>query len=72
MTCCVQSRRHQARGGSSVIEPRRAQLIFGDGLITEEVNDLREDSMRRLDEIPRSTRSDRMILTCWPLFAWRN
>jgi hypothetical protein len=31
----------------SVIEMRRAQLSFGDGLILEEVSDLREDWMER-------------------------
>jgi hypothetical protein len=51
MTCCVQSGRHQARGGSGVIEMRRAQLSFGDGLIAEEVSDLREDWMKHADEV---------------------
>jgi Transposase domain (DUF772) len=34
-----------------VIEMRRAQLSFGDGLIAEEVSDLREDWMRHADEV---------------------
>ena len=51
MICCVQSGRHQARGGSSVIEMRRTQLSFGDGLIAEEVSDLREDWMTYADEV---------------------
>jgi transposase, IS5 family len=50
MTCCVRSRR-QARGGTSVIEMRRAQLSFGDGLIADEVSDLREDWMTYADEV---------------------
>src|SRR5215472_11133021 len=51
MICCVQSGRLQARGGSSVIEMRRTQLSFGDGLIAEEVSDLREDWMKHADEV---------------------
>jgi IS5 family transposase len=34
-----------------MIEMRRAQLSFGDGLIAEEVNDLREDWMAYADEV---------------------
>ena len=34
-----------------MIEMRRAQLSFGDGLIAEEVDDLREDWMKHADEV---------------------
>jgi hypothetical protein len=34
-----------------MIEMRRAQLSFGDGLIAEEVSDLREDWMRYADQV---------------------
>ena len=34
-----------------MIEMRRAQLSFGEGLIAEEVSDLREDWMTHADEI---------------------
>jgi IS5 family transposase len=34
-----------------VIEMRRAQLSFGDGLISEEVGDLREDWMKHADQV---------------------
>jgi len=34
-----------------VIEMRRSQLSFGDGLIAEEVSDLREDWMKHADEV---------------------
>jgi IS5 family transposase len=34
-----------------VIEMRRAQLSFGDGLILEEVSDLREDWMHHADRV---------------------
>jgi IS5 family transposase len=34
-----------------MIEMRRAQLSFGDGLIVEEVRDLREDWMQHADQV---------------------
>jgi IS5 family transposase len=34
-----------------VITMRRAQLSFGDGLIAEEVSDLREDWMKHADKV---------------------
>ena len=34
-----------------MIEMRRAQLSFGDGLIVEEVSDLREDWMKHADAV---------------------
>ena len=34
-----------------MIEMRRAQLSFGDGLIAEEVSDLREDWMQHADQV---------------------
>jgi transposase, IS5 family len=34
-----------------MIEMRRAQLSFGDGLIAEEVSDLRESWMKHADEV---------------------
>src|SRR3954449_13166918 len=50
MSCCV-LRPHRRGGGSSMIEMRRAQLHFGDGLIAEEVSDLREDWMTHADQV---------------------
>jgi len=50
MSCCVRSRIAGARGGG-VIEMRRAQLSFGDGLIAEEVSDLRDDWMEHADRV---------------------
>src|SRR5437660_3330621 len=38
-------------GGRNVIEMRRAQLSFGDGLITGEVSDLREGWMTHADRV---------------------
>jgi len=39
-----------------MIEMRRAQLSFGDGLIDEEVSDLREDWMKHADAVCSRTR----------------
>src|SRR5438445_3444669 len=50
MSYCVRSRVEGAQG-DGMIEMRRAQLGFGDGLIAEEVGDLREDWMRRADQV---------------------
>jgi transposase-like protein DUF772 len=50
MSCCVRSRIEGARG-DRMIEMRRGQLSFGDGLIAEEVSDLREDWMRHADQV---------------------
>jgi transposase, IS5 family len=50
MSCCVRSRIAGARG-DAMLEMRRAQLCFGDGLIAEEVSDLREDWMRHADQV---------------------
>jgi IS5 family transposase len=50
MSCYVQSRIEGARG-DGMIEMRRAQLSFGDGLIAEEVSDLREDWMEYADQV---------------------
>jgi len=50
MSCYVQSGIEGARGGH-MIEMRRAQLRFGDGLIAEEVSDLREEWMRHADQV---------------------
>jgi len=44
MTCCARNGPHQRRAGSSMIEMRRKQISFGDGLIAGEVSDLREGS----------------------------
>ena len=42
---------NQHPGGNAVIEMRRSQLSFGEGLIAEEVSDLREEWMTHADEI---------------------
>jgi IS5 family transposase len=50
MSCCVWSRIEGA-WGDGMIEMRRAQLSFGDGLIFEEVSDLREYWMAHADRV---------------------
>src|SRR5262245_31486969 len=49
--CCGRIPPYQGRGGSGVIEMRRAQLSFGDGLIAAEVSDLHEDWMKQADRV---------------------
>src|SRR3954469_20766322 len=51
MTCCVRIRRPRSPGAKHMIEMRRAQRSFGDGLITAEVEDLREDWMAQADRV---------------------
>ena len=48
-------------GGRRVIEMRRAQLSFGDGLIAEEVSDLREGWMEHADRVLAENRSSRRV-----------
>jgi hypothetical protein len=47
-SCCARSRTADGRGDD---EMRRAQLSFGDGLIVDEVSDLREDWMQHADQV---------------------
>src|SRR5271163_2943193 len=51
MICCARNGLRQNRGGSRMIEMRRRQLSFGDGLIAEEVSDLRESWMIHADAV---------------------
>src|SRR5437762_11360655 len=51
MICCARNGPHQRREARSMIEMRRRQLSFGDGLIAEEVSDLREDWMEHADTV---------------------
>src|SRR5258708_19408825 len=51
MICCARSARCESAGASGMIEMRRAQLSFGDGVIGEEVRDLREGWMKHADGV---------------------
>src|ERR1700738_4625900 len=51
MTCCARNGLCGRRGASDVIEMRRRQLSFGDGLIAAEVSDLREGWMQHADAV---------------------
>src|SRR5215470_15923398 len=51
MRCCVRTRPRRGARGRAVIERRRAQRSFGDGLIAAEVADLREAWMRQADRV---------------------
>ena len=46
MICCARSAPPRRCEGENMIEMRRAQLSFGDGLIAEQVSDVREDWMK--------------------------
>ena len=48
---------HQSAGESDVIELRRTQPNFGDKLISDEVEGLREDWMKAADVVLPITRS---------------
>jgi len=52
MICSARNRSRQGREeGRSMIDMRRAQFSFGDGLIAEEVSDLREGWMKHADAV---------------------
>ena len=51
MSFCARRTQRRGRGGSSVLERRRAQLGFADGLIAGEVADLREAWMAHADRV---------------------
>src|ERR1700732_3108951 len=51
-----------------MIKMRRAQLSFGDGLIAEEVSDLREDWMKHADEV---LRDERLVAAVYDALAKR-
>src|SRR5262249_53677286 len=50
-TYCGRGRQCRKAGGRDVIEMRRAQLSFGDGLIAGEVSDLREGWILHADQV---------------------
>ena len=51
MTCFARNGSCARSGASGMIQMRRAQLSFGDGLIAAEVNDLREGWMKHADAV---------------------
>src|ERR1700678_111940 len=51
MICCARNAPYRRREARSMIEMRRRQLSFGDGLIAEEVSDLREAWMEHADAV---------------------
>src|ERR1700682_4521480 len=69
MICCVRNGLHRRPGGSSMIEMRRAQLSFGDGLIAEEVSDLREGWMKHADAV---LADEHMVAAVYEAFAHRH
>src|SRR6476660_7078666 len=51
MNYCARMPRRRSPGARNMIEMRRAQRSFGDGLLAEEVSDLREDWLRHADQV---------------------
>src|SRR5436190_10261248 len=51
MRCCVRRAPRRDAGDRTLIETRRAQRTFGDGLIADEVKDLHEDWMKHADQV---------------------
>src|SRR5215831_8199318 len=68
MSYCVRSRVESAQG-DGMIEMRRAQLGFGDGLIAGEVGDLREDWMRHADQV---LADEQIVATVYEALAQRH
>src|SRR6476659_260980 len=66
MTCCALRGRH---GASGMIEMRRTQLGFGDGLIAAEVSDLREGWMKHADVV---LSDDAIVATVYEALANRH
>jgi Transposase domain (DUF772) len=51
MRCCVRMAPRRDAGERTVIERRRSQRTFGDGLIADEVKDLHEAWMKHADQV---------------------
>src|SRR6201998_1283961 len=51
MGCCARMTPRRGARGQKVIKTHRAQRVFGDGLIAEEVKDLQEAWMRHADQL---------------------
>src|ERR1700693_3105620 len=69
MNCCVQTRRRRGAGGRAMIEMRRAQRSFGDGLIAAEVSDLREPWMTHADAV---LADEQLVATVYEALAKRH
>jgi hypothetical protein len=52
MRCCGRMTARRGARGQSVTKTHRAQRSFGDGLIAEEVKDLRDAWMKHTDQVP--------------------
>ena len=68
MSCCGRSRIDGGQDGV-MIEMRRAQLSFGDGLIADEVSDLREDWMLHADQV---LADEQIVATVYEALAQRH
>src|SRR3974390_442226 len=69
MTCCARNGLRERHGASGMIEMRRTQLSFGDGLIAAEVSDLREGGMKHADVV---LSDEAMVATVYEALANRH
>src|SRR5499425_945088 len=67
-SCCAPIEMPHERGARAVIKMRRAQLSFGDGLIANEVEDLREKWMTHADEV---LEDEQLVATVYEALAKR-
>src|SRR5262245_20404107 len=67
-SCCAPIEMPHERGARAVIKMRLAQLSFGDGLIANEVEDLREKWMTHADEV---LEDEQLVATVYEALAKR-
>src|SRR6516162_8392095 len=67
-SCCAPIEMPHELGARAVIKMRRAQLSFGDGLIANEVEDLREKWMTHADEV---LKDEQLVATVYEALAKR-
>src|SRR6516162_3687430 len=67
-SCCAPIEMPHERGARAVIKMRRAQLSFGDGLIANEVEDLREKWMTHADQV---LEDEQLVATVYEALAKR-
>src|SRR6202163_945457 len=69
MSCCVPMALRRSPGERRMIETRRAQRSFGDGLIADEVRNLAEDWMKHADQL---LEDEQIVATVYAALAKRH
>src|SRR6202163_5166872 len=69
MSCCVPMALRRSPGERRMIETRRAQRSFGDGLIADEVRNLAEDWMKHADQL---LEDEEIVATVYAALAKRH